>query len=94
MPAQMKGTPVSSVRKAKTPFLPHVFRPNSFFTDFPPSGIVMLVRLVQSAKAPSPMLVTPLPIVMLVRLLHLEKARSPMLVTLSGIVMLVRLVHS
>jgi hypothetical protein len=23
----------------KTPFLPHVFRPNPFFTDFPPKAI-------------------------------------------------------
>ena len=25
-------------QKAATPFLPHVFRPNSFFTDFPPKA--------------------------------------------------------
>jgi hypothetical protein len=70
MPAQMKATPVSSVRKAKTPFLPHVFRPNSFFTDFPPSPIVMLVRLVQPTKATEPIVVTPSGIVMFVRLVH------------------------
>ena len=54
----------------------------------------MLVRLVQSWKASSPMPVTLLPIVMLVRLVKPAKAPTPMLVTLSGIVMLVRLVQS
>ena len=34
------------------------------------SGIVMLVRLLHSAKVPSSMLVTPFPIVMLVRLVQ------------------------
>ena len=51
------------------------------------------VRLVQNEKAPSPMLVTPLPIVMFVTLSQLPKASIPMLVTLSGIVMLVGLVQ-
>jgi hypothetical protein len=55
-----------------------------------PSGIVMLVRLLQSLKAAYPMLVTPSGIVMLVRLLQFQKALFPMLVTLLGIVMLVR----
>ena len=57
------------------------------------SGIVMLVRLAQPEKVPTPMLVTLLPIVMLVRLAQPEKAPFPMLVTLSGIVILVRLVQ-
>ncbi len=39
-----------------------------------PSGIVMLVRLLQSEKAPLPMLVTLSGIVMLVRLVQLTKA--------------------
>ena len=47
---------------------------------------VMLVRLLQYANAPSPMLVTLLGIVMLVSLLQPLKAPLPMLVTLSGIV--------
>ena len=38
------------------------------------SGIVMLVRLLQTLKAPSPILVTLSPIVMLVRLLQKSKA--------------------
>ena len=42
-----------------------------------PSGIVMLVRLVQTRKASFPMLVTPLPIVMLVRLVQSRKALLP-----------------
>ncbi len=61
MPAQMKGTPVSSVRKAKTPFLPHVFRPNSFFTDFPPEAnpsaftrLPCRLKLAESSTASSP----------------------------------------
>ena len=29
------GGPVLLLGLQKTPFLPHVFRPNSFFTDFP-----------------------------------------------------------
>ncbi len=53
---------------------------------------VTAVRLV-NPKAPSPMLVTPLPIVILVRWVQKPKAPPPMLVTLSGIVMLVRLLH-
>ncbi len=39
-----------------------------------PSGIVMLVRPLQSEKASSPMLVTPSGIVMLVRLVQPLKA--------------------
>ncbi len=39
-----------------------------------PSGIVMLVRLLQSENAQLPMLVTPSGMVMLVRLLQLENA--------------------
>ena len=33
-------TPKRPLRQepTKTPFLPHVFRPNSFFTDFPPKA--------------------------------------------------------
>ena len=54
---------------------------------------VMLVRLLQSRNALSPILVTLLGIVMLVRLLQPMNALRPMLVTLSGIVMLVRLVQ-
>ena len=49
------------------------------------SGIVMLVRLLQSSKAQSLMLVTLLGIVMLVRLLP-RKAYLQMPVTPSGIV--------
>ena len=55
--------------------------------------MVMLVRLVQSRKAPHPMLVTPSGILMLFRLVHPRKAEIPMLVTLSPIVMLVRLLQ-
>lgn len=51
------------------------------------SGIVMLVSILQPSKAPSPMLVTPLPIVTLVSPEQPEKAEEPMLVTLPGIVM-------
>ena len=58
-----------------------------------PSGIVMLVRLMQPEKAQAPMLVTPSGMVILVRLLQLVKAASGMLVTLSGIVMLFRLLQ-
>ena len=57
------------------------------------SGIVMLVRLLQRAKAQLPMVVTLSGIVMLVRLLQPAKAETPMLVTQSGIVMLVRLMQ-
>ena len=32
------GGPVLLLGLQKTPFLPHVFRPNSFFTDFPPKA--------------------------------------------------------
>ena len=54
----------------------------------------MLVRLVQNAKAYSPMLVTLSGIVMFVRLVQLyEGPERPILVTLSGIVMLIRLVQ-
>ena len=59
-----------------------------------PIPIVALIRLLQSLKAPPPMLVTLSGIVMLVRLLQSLKAQVPMLVTLSGILMLVRLVQS
>ena len=51
-------------------------------TPFP---IVMLVRLLQSRNAYSPMLVTLSGIVMLVRLLQSRNAYSPMLVTPFGI---------
>ena len=54
----------------------------------------MLVRLVHSQNATSPMLVTLLGMVMLVRLVQPENAQSPMLVTLLGMVMLVRLVQT
>ena len=54
----------------------------------------MLVRLVQSLNALSPILVTLLGILMLVRLAQSENAYSPISVTLSGIVMHVRLVQS
>ena len=45
------------------------------------SGMVIVVRLVQFAKAPPPILVTLSGIVMLVRLVQKRKASSPMLVT-------------
>ena len=32
------GGPVLLLGLQKTPFLPDVFRPNSFFTDFPPKA--------------------------------------------------------
>ena len=48
-------------------------------------GIVMLVRLLQSKNAPSPMEVTLLGIVMLVRLLQPENAPWPMEVTLPSV---------
>ena len=57
-------------------------------------GIVMLARLEQYWKAPSPMLETPLLIVTLVKLAQLENASAPRLVTPPGIVMLLKLVHS
>ena len=50
------------------------------------SGMVILVRLVQRAKALSPMLVTLSGMVMLVRLVQRAKALYLMLVTLLGIV--------
>jgi hypothetical protein len=50
------------------------------------SGMLMVVRLLQSEKAHTPMLVTPSGMVMEVRLLQLWKAEPPMLVTLSGII--------
>ena len=46
-----------------------------------PSGIVMLLSLLQPEKAELPMLVTPSGIVMLIRLLQPQKAELPMLVT-------------
>ena len=46
-----------------------------------PSGITMLVRLLQPLNAESPMLVTPSGITMLVRLLQKTNALAPMLVT-------------
>ena len=57
-----------------------------------PSGIVILVRLVQSEKVLNPILVSLLfsSKVMFVRLVHCTKVKSPILVKLSGIVMLVR----
>jgi len=51
------------------------------------------VRLVQTEKAYTPMLVTLLGIVTLISFSHQEKALKPMMVTLLGIVMLVRLVQ-
>ena len=54
---------------------------------------VTLVKLLQSLKAPSPMLVTTLGIVILVKLLQLLKAPSPMLVTPLGISILVKLLQ-
>ena len=56
---------------------------------------VILVRLLQPAKAERPMLVTPSGIVILVRLAQLAKAPSPMLVSLLFLpkVMLFRLVQ-
>ena len=57
-------------------------------------GIVTPVRLLQSQKADSPMLVTLSGIITLVRLPQFWKALLPMLVTPSGIVMLVRLLQS
>ena len=52
------------------------------------SGIVTLVRLLQSRNAESPMLVTLFGIVTLVRLLHPESAESSMLITPFGILYL------
>ena len=49
------------------------------------SGIVTLVRDVQSSKAKTPMLITLSGIVTLVRDVQLEKACCPMLVTPSAI---------
>ena len=56
-------------------------------------GMVIEFRLVQPAKAPSPMLVTLSGMVIEVRLLHPEKAQPPMLGTPSGMVIEVRLLQ-
>ena len=58
-----------------------------------PSGIVIFVILVQSAKVQAEMLVTLSGIVILVRLSQPEKVLSSMLSMLLGMVMLVRLVQ-
>ena len=50
----------------------------------------MLVRLLQSTKAPSPILVTELGMIMLFSLMHPSKALSPILVTELGMIMLLR----
>ena len=57
------------------------------------SGRVILVRLLQSSNALSPMLVTPSGRVTLVRLLQPRNDSSPMLVTPSGRVMLIRMLQ-
>ena len=53
-----------------------------------------LVKDLQPAKAPAPMLVTLFGIVMLFKEVQSLKAQPPMLVTLFGIVMLVKDLHS
>ena len=58
------------------------------------SGIVTLVREVQSLNVQTPILVTPSGMFTLVREVQPLNARPPMLVTLSGIVTLVREVQS
>jgi hypothetical protein len=59
-----------------------------------PSSTIMVVRLLQRWKTPSPILDTLLGIVMMVRMLQPSKAESPIVVTFSGRVMAVRLLHS
>ena len=54
---------------------------------------ITLVKLLQSAKARSPMLVTELGILIIVKLLQLEKADSPILVTELGMVTLFKLLQ-
>ena len=54
------------------------------------TGIVMLVRLLQSENADPSILVTELGMVTFVRLLHPENAKKPILVTLLGMLMLVK----
>ena len=55
------------------------------------SGIIILVRLLQKAKAPSPIEVTPSGTFTFVKFEQPWKAPSPILVTLSGICTLVKL---
>jgi hypothetical protein len=54
------------------------------------AGIVRLVKPLQPANAPLPMLVTPAEIMRLVKPLHQANAHVPMLVTPAGIVRLVK----
>ena len=58
------------------------------------AATLMLVKLLQSSNAASPMLVTLDGISTLVRLLQPKQASSPMLVTPLGISTFVRLLHS
>ncbi len=57
-------------------------------------GILILVKLSQSAKAAIPMLVTELEILILVKLVQRPKAELPMLVTELGILILFKLLQS